>query len=1585
MRRAHPRFLKITAALLALGVIWMGAALPARADQVSVTVEGSPPPGARVPVVVRTDRAGRVEFRAWRLERPEALLDAGVFSGAAPDLFWLDPRDQSATAEQLALRQGAGLVEVRERVQVAVPANEARAVDLPLREAGFYLVACKSGRLTAYATAVVSDLALLTKRHGDDVVVWAVRRTDGTPLEGTAVTLHAAGKTLASRETDADGLARFRADFPPVLGVRAARGPDRFFGTIEWYGGRDALRRVYMHTHQPAYRPGERVELRGIVRALQDGTHRLDPTATQATLRFLDPSGTAHGETEVAISRDMGTFASGYDLAEEALTGSWTIVAEVDGRAFAAPLEVAAYRKPTIEVDVTSPDLQVMAGDATRFAVHGTFFEGGDVANAQVQWTLLHHPMDRTLFPEDELVRLFFGTERAAYAPKTLSNGEGTLDAFGRLELELAAPADLKDGTLVLRASVVGPDRVAASGTGRIGVSTSPIHVGLETDRHLYGPEDVASVRIRVRDARGAPAVGREGVLTVGRSADARLRAREETWVHTITFRTDERGEAVVDAPLVGPGRYTLAVAVGRQAHEPEGPPAHASIDVWARGEQPTDPESGTLRLVADRDTYPEGAVAQLMVLSPQPNRPVLVTVEGESLLDVRVLRPEGHEVSWELPLEGGYIPNVFVTAATVDHGRMRAARRMLRIPPRSRLLQTTITPDNDTLEPGRTSGATIAVLDASGAPVEAAEVSVAVVDAALLAIHADPAAPIEAFFHPPQRDEVGTEALLHWRSAGRRMPLVVGYAADPSIAPATSAMPSESAGACGAASGVDNTPPPPARAPAPEHDAGPDAEEPEGALGLGGGGGGRARLRSESELFGDELQDMDFEEAKSKKDLPLLGAEVREDFRTAIYWSPALRTGPDGRVRAKGIRYADSLTRWLLSARAVDADTRVGVGTAEVTTRRNVVSRLTTPRFLTVGDRAQVPLVLRNLTDEDVAGRYDLSGTGLEDPRTDAAIELAAGATQVVEGWVEAGRPGTLALEAALRTPVGGDAEKRTVPVRPQGIRKVVGHTMFVENGTEELLVEVPAGAEPGTIVCRVSVEPAFVQALLGALPYLEGYPYGCTEQTMSRFLPLVSATEVLAAFDDVQGPPGTAELPKMVAAGLARLSELQHDDGGFGWWERDATHPAMTALVVGGLTRLVAARPEDTTARALLGPAAEALVGMLRGGAVADPTLRAQALHALAAAGRLEASMLPPPNAREVRDGSPLARAFLLRTAVALGAQDLAQVLRAVLEDEAHLIDGLASWLPSAPGGEGPTRWQDDDIEGTATVLLALLEAGGNDDLLHAGARWLLDARVGGDRWRSTRDTATAVTFLAAYTRHTGDLGVDRPVTVLVDGVERGRIVLTRETVFSGEAMIDIPGLEPGARARFGLVCESGTATAGIALRYHETGPAIARSSHGFDVTRRFYLLTPEKGPDGVRWTRTAITETVPSGAFVECEIEVATPEPRDYVMITSPHVAGFEPVREIGMDVPGRRPATDAQVDRRDDRTVFFLTGQETGTVVLRHLLRATHVGAYTALPAQAELMYFPDVRGNGDGAVWEVSASGEAASEAMGGGR
>ena len=128
---------------------------------------------------------------------------------------------------------------------------------------------------------------------------------------------------------------------------------------------------------------------------------------------------------------------------------------------------------------------------------------------------------------------------------------------------------------------------------------------------------------------------------------------------------------------------------------------------------------------------------------------------------------------------------------------------------------------------------------------------------------------------------------------------------------------------------------------------------------------------------------------------------------------------------------------------------------------------------------------------------------------------------------------------------------------------------------------LRVPAERKPEQSRLEVRYSPTLAGALVDALPYLVDYPYGCTEQTLNRFLPTVitqkvlinlgldlkairekhtnlNAQEIGDARERAKEWKGyehnpvfdQAEVAKMAAAGVQRLADMQLSDGGWGWF---------------------------------------------------------------------------------------------------------------------------------------------------------------------------------------------------------------------------------------------------------------------------------------------------------------------------------------------------------------------------------------------------------------------------------------------------
>src|SRR5690606_37897277 len=136
----------------------------------------------------------------------------------------------------------------------------------------------------------------------------------------------------------------------------------------------------------------------------------------------------------------------------------------------------------------------------------------------------------------------------------------------------------------------------------------------------------------------------------------------------------------------------------------------------------------------------------------------------------------------------------------------------------------------------------------------------------------------------------------------------------------------------------------------------------------------------------------------------------------------------------------------------------------------------------------------------------------------------------------------------------------------------------------------DLPAERADGTTEVIVQVAPNLALTMLDALPYLIEFPYGCTEQTLSRFLPAVvvkhTLTELgldpaLVAARSFGGiTPGAAEhvmretkaslaqLDEVVARGLERLAAMQLTSGGWGWWANSREDLFMSGYAVFGLS---------------------------------------------------------------------------------------------------------------------------------------------------------------------------------------------------------------------------------------------------------------------------------------------------------------------------------------------------------------------------------------------------------------------------------
>ena len=215
--------------------------------------------------------------------------------------------------------------------------------------------------------------------------------------------------------------------------------------------------------------------------------------------------------------------------------------------------------------------------------------------------------------------------------------------------------------------------------------------------------------------------------------------------------------------------------------------------------------------------------------------------------------------------------------------------------------------------------------------------------------------------------------------------------------------------------------------------------------------------------------------------------------------------------------RLPDNLTTWRATARAVTSDTKVGVASSKVISRKDVILRLETPRFLTQGDTVTLSGIVHNYLKQAKSTQISISvnGANLIGP-AQQTVTINEQGEHRVDWQVSAQQTGQITLLAKALTNTESDAVQLTLDVVPRGLHETRAEKWVTTDDTAEqqFSLEIPANADLNSRKLRVEVAPSIAGTLFGALDYLTTFPYGCTEQTMSSFLPNVIVAGTVKEF---------------------------------------------------------------------------------------------------------------------------------------------------------------------------------------------------------------------------------------------------------------------------------------------------------------------------------------------------------------------------------------------------------------------------------------------------------------------------------------
>jgi len=1525
-------------------------------------------------------------------------------------------------------------------------------VSFPLTEPGAYLINAvgenpDGDTETSSCLVVVSNISAVAKTDSDQALVFVCEAKGGAPAAQAevAVARDWNGKPDADHATGVTndaGLTEFKLPRrrEGVRWIAAARrgddqaicAPGHFYW--RWWGGQEPYK-VYGFTERPVYRPGQVAHFKEILRRNQDGQYANMP-ATKVRLEVHDPRNQTVFSADY-VTDDFGAFEGDFPIVEAAPLGVYQIILKVGGQElhpWATPgnqFRVEEYKKPEFKVTVEAARGDYRVGEEMKIKIAARYYFGQPVAGAAVKFRIRKQSYEhRFAWPRpwgwyyDELFEDYGRYRWRPPIDEPVADGSTTTDPNGEAFVTLKAEAikghEEMDLRFLVSAEATDASRRVITATGEVKVTHAPFFVYPKPAQAVYGPGDSVEIQIKTENADGKPVAGAFDVEAwrIERIRKATAAAGDDVAEFEEKLLQKVHSSSI-DIPATGRGslRFTpdmtgvFKVIVHQSGPKDAQPPVKGECEFWIASKTGAEVNYAynDLQIVPASDQYEIGQTMKLLVNAAQSGACVLLTGEADEILFTRVVRLSGNSQLVEIPVEAKLCPNFTLQAVVLRDNKLYRDEKKIVVPPTHRFIKVETRlqkgdlggGEGNKFQPREKTAVSVRLTDVQTGKPLVGQVTLFVVDSSVYYIQPEFREAIEKAFY------------------GQTRPVLVSTAD-------SFAGPSELMGIL-------------------ERFRGGVVEGQTSHLLQAAPSMGRVAMAAP---MADKAEARGI--AAKEEGLPAAEAVVREFFKDTVLWAGSVVTDADGQAQVP-LTMPDQLTTFALHAVAADADTRVGEDSVDVITTKNIIVRLESGRFFTEGDRSYVTVIAHNYFDSPQKLQVDLSADdalilekvnvggkwGPYKPGQALEVTAVAGGEVRMDFLTHARRAGEVKLTARARGQRESDALQLTLPIVPWGASKIASRGGTLGGGLasvppstqtagadeERFDIDVPAEIKPGSQSLTIVLSPSVLSVALDSLPYLAQYPYGCVEQTMSRFLPTVLMRRTLQQAgispDDLRkhieqqsaGDPKLAGRQKllrermdrnpvyssraidmMVAAGLKRLAEFQHADGSWGWWKDDSGDLYMTAYVVTGLA--LAQECDVKLPKGMVQRGRDWLVGQVSQGKAArgdwwyrhqdNDNTRAFALYAVGRTGK--EALKQPKLAAEMdrlfaaRDGlTDYGRAYLALTLHAAGRMEQAGIVVGNFDNTAN-VDAKTN---SACWGsrEGWWYWYDGPVETTAWVLQAMLTVSPDNKYVPLAANWLAANRRE-LAWGNTKATAMTVYALARYAKAAGELDCDQTIEVNIDGAVTRSVAVNRDNFLTFDDRISVPAeqLTPGRHSvsirRVGV----GRCYWSSYLRYYTTAETITAAGNQLAVSRGYFRLVPEAftntrtvWKDGktaeekfqdMRYVPQPLEPgaEIASGELIEVRLTVRSDNDLEYLLFEDPKPAGCEPQQLVSGYVAGGTAY--ANMELRDTKVVFFTSSLARGEHQLSYRLRCEQPGTFRILPAGGEAMYSPFVEAISD---------------------
>ena len=967
---------------------------------------------------------------------------------------------------------------------------------------------------------------------------------------------------------------------------------------------------LQLFTDRSIYRPGQTVYVSGLAYEMEKDSTRV-LADKKYTVSLYDANNNETGKVEVRTN-GFGSFSGQFVLPSPCLTGYFSLRAADTSVSF----KVEEYKRPTFDVTFEPVKVEYQVGDSIEVAGMAKTFAGAPVQNARV-----HYNISRSY----AWVWRFMGRGSARWEGEAMTDADGKFSVPVHFEID----SDRRESPLWYYTYNIQADVTDGAGETQqanlsLPLGSTSMVLNMDNLPDNLVKEKKLEIKLTAMNLSGEPVDTpvTYQVVEMEEQKDGQEKEGRKVLTGTVEANKSFVPEAIYALPS---GNYRLKLS----AKDTQGRECTASKNFLLfslNDKRP--PFVITDWFYQDGLEFDAASPATVYIGSSEKNVYLLYDVfAGNKRLESKRIELSDSVVSFRFPYKKEYGDGILVSMAFVKDGRLYSHNARIMKPAPEKKLQLKWTTFRDKLRPGQQEEWKLTVLYPDGSPAEA-EMLATMYDASLDKIYSAHKLDFGVDFHY-------VVPLTYWNTSYMRnaylyvdFPLkrfrAVPLEYSELIIPSTGRMEAMVVGYGGSPRATLT-----------------------GALKIRGRSAANAVMNQEAVtdmVLQEEMVETSAQEKVemgSSEELAETGdIQIRENFAETAFFYPQLRTNEKGEVSISFV-LPESLTRWTFMGLAHTRNVDYGKIEATATASKEFMLQPNMPRFVRVGDKANIAASLMNLSDKGVKGTVRME---LFNPETEKVFysqkqkfDVKGGETGHVNFTFEVSdKYAVMACRMVADGDTFSDGEQRYIPVLtdkqwvtetvPLNVNGEGAHTFSLEN----LFNKYSKTASEQRLTVEFTAHPAWyaVQALpVVANPQNEDALSWATAyyaHSLAAFI-VKENPRIKQVFDSWKAQGGTketfmsnlqknqelknillAETPwlteatneaeqkqriatlfdlntmnSQLAVSVEKLGELQNADGAWSWYKGMQGSRYVTTQVMEMLVRLNALTPQDADSR--------------------------------------------------------------------------------------------------------------------------------------------------------------------------------------------------------------------------------------------------------------------------------------------------------------------------------------------------------------------------------------------------------------------